>query len=381
MSSSSSPNAGDFLNKFNDIIAKLNAQLGSIDINDYFQKQKNFSTKLIDDLTKIKKNIGFYKNKINELQQQKADIKKLKEDNENSIASHYSNIEDKTVQLASLQSRIGELESQLANANNDKNASQAELTRVTQELTKAQAEATQVQQGITDLNKQIESLQAENSRLETSYNQLKNTIESSYSALENASNFIQTVIDKGGDTADELTINNILKEINDLMNDIPPTQAPVPAQAQGQTMRSALQSSRVNKLPLTANINVPLKRNMTTFRTMPLAQIRTSLEYHSISPIASEDDKAMYKTVLKEITNARTSSEITDILVNNNIGIDNNNQLKGGRRTRRLRKQKGGFTYKSKSKRRSITSKYNSKRTTKRSISTFKKGGSKRRRC
>lgn len=75
-----------------------------------------------------------------------------------------------------------------------------------------------------------------------------------------------------------------------------------------------------------------------------------------------------YKTALEEINNVTNASEIPGILAKNGITY-RNGQLRGGVKSKKHRKQKGGFTYKKNFKRISITShsKYNRSSKSKRS--------------
>ena len=57
---------------------------------------------------------------------------------------------------------------------------------------------------------------------------------------------------------------------------------------------------------------------------------------------------------LKQLRNASDEDDVNTILLKNNIGKSNNGKINGGKRfkkTKKNRKQKGGFTYKTNSKR------------------------------
>ena len=65
-----------------------------------------------------------------------------------------------------------------------------------------------------------------------------------------------------------------------------------------------------------------------------------------------------YSVALKQLRNAADEDDVNTILLKNNIGKSNNGKINGGKRfkkTKKNRKQKGGYTYKINSKRRSIT--------------------------
>ena len=73
-----------------------------------------------------------------------------------------------------------------------------------------------------------------------------------------------------------------------------------------------------------------------------------------------------YTTALDQLKRSTSPQDVPDILNRNNIEIKNN-QVFGGRKTKKISKQKGGFTYKNNSRRRSITARSNSKRSSRNS--------------
>jgi hypothetical protein len=66
-----------------------------------------------------------------------------------------------------------------------------------------------------------------------------------------------------------------------------------------------------------------------------------------------------YADAIPQVRAATTPDEITQILRSNSINYKNGNMM-GGKRTKKIRKQKGGFVYRANTKRKSLSS--NSKR-------------------
>ena len=77
-----------------------------------------------------------------------------------------------------------------------------------------------------------------------------------------------------------------------------------------------------------------------------------------------------YKNALDQMDAARTVQDVLDILRNNRITLKNN-KVSGGRKTmkKRNRKQKGGFTYKTSSIRKTIKQKSTTSRNSSRNSS------------
>ncbi len=62
-----------------------------------------------------------------------------------------------------------------------------------------------------------------------------------------------------------------------------------------------------------------------------------------------------YSQVLQQLQNANDDDDVKSILQGASIMTTRNGKIKGGKKTKKIRKQKGGYTYKINSKRRSIT--------------------------
>jgi hypothetical protein len=77
-----------------------------------------------------------------------------------------------------------------------------------------------------------------------------------------------------------------------------------------------------------------------------------------------QDNK--YSTSLKDLSNITDINDVINILNKNGIEFKNN-KIMGGRTTRKNKKQSGGFTYKSSSKRKTISSVKSLRKTSRRS--------------
>jgi hypothetical protein len=109
------------------------------------------------------------------------------------------------------------------------------------------------------------------------------------------------------------------------------------------------------------------KTNETIFKLKNLLKQRnkiiirnllTSKKYKDYVNKLSQDNKRSikkYADAIPQVRAATTPAEITQILRSNSINYKNGNMM-GGKRTKKLRKQKGGFVYRANTKRRSLSS-------------------------
>lgn len=87
---------------------------------------------------------------------------------------------------------------------------------------------------------------------------------------------------------------------------------------------------------------------------MVLGRLKDKMKEKINSPLLGQFS-AKYRRALEAIDNAKDANEIPGILASNRITY-RNGELRGGIKSKKYRKQKGGFTYKKKSRRSSITS-------------------------
>ena len=192
---------------------------------------------------------------------------------------------------------------------------------------------------ITQLNKEIESLKAEN-------DQLINKIKDATIAISKAIDNLELLANSVPNSQTEEYINKLFFEIeNSLQN--------ISGAIQGQS---------------SANIKTNNPTNLSPNESITISQIGgppVQLEFKNI--ISELNKKKSQPNSGKKYTDALNelmqpgikSTDVQSILSKNNISYKNN-QIMGGKkskRTRKIKKQRGGFTYKNSRRRRSITSK------------------------
>lgn len=87
---------------------------------------------------------------------------------------------------------------------------------------------------------------------------------------------------------------------------------------------------------------------------MPFGQL-IELVKNKVSQIKDENASKKYRDTLNQLRQINDVSQIQNILKQNGVSFKNN-IIMGGRKTRKIRKQKGGFLYKSNTKRKKIKS-------------------------
>jgi len=208
------------------------------------------------------------------------------------------------------------------------------------------------QRQIADLNTQIQTLQAENRKLATDKQVLDEMVNQSYQAIVRAG---QTLGQVQKQQINEEEFKKVLTGIHDEVEQIktdltnllggPPTSSSSSSSASGN-------SSSQNKIPNDTQINIDGKDYKFGYIISELTRKNTQM-----------GNKAgnKYLLALNNIRIAPTSESIPRILKLNGIEFTDSGAIKGGKRRRKskktqkkrnVRKQKGGFEYSGKSKRR-----------------------------
>ena len=95
--------------------------------------------------------------------------------------------------------------------------------------------------------------------------------------------------------------------------------------------------------------------NKTEFRTITPANAIIPINEVAVKARLPGQQGDKYRNAVKQLANLSDPANVSQVLASNNIAFKNG-KIMGGRKTRKIRKQKGGFTYKSTSVRKRITS-------------------------
>jgi len=236
------------------------------------------------------------------------------------------------------------------------------------ELSKAEEKIAQNDANIdasqAQLRGQIDVLNGQVAALTTQNADLKSRIEAATVAINQASGNLEQLINAFPNAQSNEDFRGIFDEITQSIQDIdhliegngiPINPGPVPPVPVPVPPRSKTRNNSV--LPPDTMITVQ------TIEGTPL-QIRFST---LVVDLGNKRGVQKYIQTLAEVRAATTPEEVSRILQKDGIKYKNGKMM-GGRKTKKLRKQKGGFLYKTNTKRRSLSS--NSKR---RSRSSFRK--------
>ena len=220
--------------------------------------------------------------------------------------------------------------------------------------TKFQQQLSDYQKQIADLNTRIQTLQAENRKLATDKQVLDEMINQSYQAIVKAG---QTLGQVQKQQINEEEFKRVLTGIHDevelIKTDLTNLLGGPPSGTGNSSSSSASgNSSSVNKIANDTQINIDGKDYKFGYIINELTRKNTQM-----------GNKAgnKYLLALNNIRIAPTPDSIPRILKLNGIEFTNNDAIKGGKRRRKskktqkkrnVRKQKGGFEYSGKSKRR-----------------------------
>lgn len=229
-----------------------------------------------------------------------------------------------------------------------------------QELVKAQAQIAQnvsdVDASQTQLRGQIDVLNTQVTTLTEKNADLTGKIESATVAINEASANLEQLINAFPNAQSNEDFRGIFDEITQSIQDIdhliegngmpinphPPPPSAAPSSAAARSIIS-------NSLPPDTMITVKTNEG-------PPLEIRYS---KLLVDLGNKRGVQKYSQTLAQVRTATTSEDVSRILQNDGI-IYKNGKMMGGRKTKKLRKQKGGFIYRPNTKRRSLSS--NSKR-------------------
>jgi DNA repair exonuclease SbcCD ATPase subunit len=204
---------------------------------------------------------------------------------------------------------------------------------------------------------QINNLKLENSKLSGLNDNLKNKIIAATTAIIDASNGLEALMNSEPMTS-QADIDNALQEIERSLVEISNSIQGTGASASSSSASSAVSSS---KLPGTTVINFGGK-------TFTLQELLWQLRLKDQKIKNDPDNK--YARSIQIIRNANSPEEVVGILSRENVSLTSSGYIRGGK-TRKGGKNKikkiykGGFIYKSNKKRRSLStsSKMSSRRT------------------
>ena len=214
---------------------------------------------------------------------------------------------------------------------------------------------------VAELQRQIQDLTQENQ-------QLIDRIKAATEAINEANDELAAIVDSvpNAQTKQEVDalLNEITQQLEQSIQNISRAAQGQPAAQVVATPAPVNQSQPKLFQPNNIPANTPVQVNDTN--TMLYGVLLNELFIKS-KQLARNNPTAKnkYKEAAQELQNVVNPNEIRNILKKNSIEVKNN-KISGGRKTRKNRKQKGGFTYKVGVKRRNIKSK-SSRRSSRRS--------------
>jgi predicted nucleic acid-binding Zn-ribbon protein len=338
-------------NQISDLTQKLNA---------LEREKQQMAQQLVD----FQKQCGQEKTTLQQkIDADEAEIRKLSEDNElfkkqsDALTSELSNKSDMASQHAEQlkmqtdefqthmtkaqqenQDKINGLMAQIKDCDDKMFVLQKQLKDKTDEVAAHAQSITDVQnQGqsqIAQLNQQVEALKNENDKL-------AKRIIAATQAIRDATEKLEILANSVPNQESQQYIENLFSEIEESIKNISGV-------IQGNPSTRSVSRPNEYKIPLNETINY--ENSQFNFRDL-LAQLWDK----------SKNDNRVdnnYSATLNQLRNASDEDDVNTILLQNNIGTTNG-KITGGKKfkkTKKNRKQKGGFTYKIKSKRKSISS-------------------------
>jgi chromosome segregation ATPase len=249
-----------------------------------------------------------------------------------------------------LTEQINDCERRIVEAQNQLQDREADHTQARDQLTTQHG---QVQARVDDLERQIELLTQQNQQLVQRLIDATQAIQDATVDLERLSNSMPNAESQ--------------EEVNALLNSIEQSIENIGRAAQGQQMNAGelIQQGRPQAQAGQIDDNAPIQ--IGDYRRTYNEFIRDLRRKINDVVRSTGDRNNKYQAALTQIQNERDPTRIPAILQHNGIYIINN-QIRGGRKTRKNKKQRGGFIYKTNSKRRSTSSR--SKRSTRRITSS-----------
>lgn len=394
-----------FLDDFNDSMSNLNSVKDRIQRG--VQMREEFTTNLKSKLSEIKSKLVQLIDLISNLKQTADDLQSKVNNNNSSIGEKERQIEALTQQVAqsqqerdeairkaneekqSLQSqieanqqKINTCEENLRIITDQKNALEAELQQkgveadaaikklgddnltLLNQIADRQKKIESLEQQIIDKDKEIDRIKQEHDSAQGTANSNSQTLQTKIDELttENknlierivaATNAINSAVDALNTISASAENATTQGEVTELLQQIEETIENIARAIQGQRAAAppgpsttSSSQSRQTRLPPDTSITVQ-------GTTMTLNQWIIEIK-KKIQQVQSNDPRyaAKYQDALNRIINSSDSQDVANII----NGISKNGSIYGGRRTKKNRKQKGGFTYKPTSTRRSISS-------------------------
>lgn len=267
-------------------------------------------------------------------------LRRLTEDTQRQLQEKDAQILQLTQRIHDYDQQILELQEQLRNKDNEHQETRNQLDQ----------HQNQAQGQVDDLNREIERLSIENRSL------VRKLIDST-EAIHQANEELELIINSIPDATQQEEVDGLLNSIQQSIENISRAAQgqPLlgqPPQPQGQPPQGQPPQPRIDP-------NIPVQvsgYNMTYGEILSQLQIKARQEARSTG---NQDNK--YNRVLIQIQNSGNPAEIENLLRRSAVSIkrgrNGNGTISGGRKTRKNRKnkQKGGFTYRTNSKRRGIT--------------------------
>ena len=270
----------------------------------------------------------------------------LEKDEQLRLLQEKNNAEMKQLQEA-IEAKDNEIQQKSAEAGNNASQIQGQIEKLTSENQSKQ--------------QMIEKLQGDITALQNENKDLIDRIIAATQAIIDATNSLEVLNDPAAFNEKELAIK---------FGEIEASIENISAAIQGNSQRQQKLPPLPPLPPLPNNLEVQING-----QTFTLADIIEQLNMKK-QLLTKNNPKAenKYALALKAVYNAATSEAVIEALRNNGIGVKNG-AIYGGKKTKKTRKnikQKGGYTYKSNSKRRRIST------TTSRRNSVIGRGSTKR---
>jgi DNA repair exonuclease SbcCD ATPase subunit len=261
---------------------------------------------------------------------------------------HIQELQQKDEQLRLQQeannARIKQLQDEIA-------AKEAELNNT---ITDVGNNATQLQAQIEQLTREKQQKDAQIAQLQGDIAALRDENTDLYNRIVAATQAIAEATNRLGELNDPATFNEAeldakfqeLEESIQRISNVIQAGPPQPGPPQGGPPQAGPpQPGPQQRIP--GNTRILYENVQFTFDSLS-RQLETK---------AQQDPRPnnKYSQALQQLQGANDADDVVAILNANRIGTTRNGGIKGGKKTKKIRKQKGGYTYKVNSKRRSIT--------------------------
>jgi uncharacterized coiled-coil DUF342 family protein len=284
-------------------------------------------------------------------------IQTLTEENQKQLqeqsATYETKITDYENQIKTIQQQLADKENELQQLHNNSNTGK-----------------TQLQEQIKSLEQEVQNLKDNNSKMENEFNTATKAIDE---AADDLKSLMDTVPNPQTKKEVDTLIQGLEQQIQSLIDDLNngSTVAPsISGQNLNNTRLPGMYASTVNATgsnpllnkkakPKPANLPPDTMLAFTMFGTTNKTQMKFSDIMNQLNIKAKAipgEDK--YEILFNQLKGATTEAQAQQMIENSRITIKNG-QLFGGKKTKKNRKQKGGFVYRHSSSRKriSVTSK------------------------